>query len=171
VNLIDDTEATRWAATGTPAGKQVTVRLDPALPAQQVARVQVSAMIGPSDTPTGASRFSTLRQFQVLTCEAKGVDDCSQDSEFKLIYTSPSDAFPATAPRPRAPQLTLRSFTVPKTKATHVRLRVVMNQCTGGPAFAGEQDNDPGANTDCTTAAPVTASQTVRAAEFQVFSK
>src|SRR5206468_7119345 len=38
-NLIDDNEATRWVATGAPLGKQVTVRLDPSLPAQQIARV------------------------------------------------------------------------------------------------------------------------------------
>jgi len=165
-NLIDDNEATRWVATGDPAGKQVTVRLDPSLPAQQIARVEVSAMIGPGD-----NRFSALRQFQVLTCEAKGAVDCSQDGQFTLIYTSAADAFPSVAPRPRAPELITRSFDVPKTKATHVRFRVVTNQCTGGPDFAGEQDSDPRANTDCTTAGPASAAQTVRTAEFQVFSK
>ena len=165
-NLIDDNEATRWVASGDPAGKQVTVRLDPSLPAQQIARVEVSAMIGPGD-----NRFSALRQFQVLTCEAKGAVDCSQDGQFTLIYTSAADAFPSVAPRPRAPELITRSFDVPKTKATHVRFRVVTNQCTGGPDFAGEQDSDPRANTDCTTAGPASAAQTVRTAEFQVFSK
>jgi len=165
-NLIDDTEATRWTATGVPGGKQVTVRLDPSLPAQQIARVQVSALVGP-----GQSRFSALRQFQVLTCEAKGSVDCSQERQFTPIYTSPADAFPSVARRPRAPELIIRSFGVPKTKATHVRFRVVTSQCTGGPDYAGEQDLDPAANTDCATAAPVTASQTVRAAEFQAFSK
>jgi extracellular elastinolytic metalloproteinase len=96
--------------------------------------------------------------------------DCSQDSQFTLIYTSPADAFPAIAPRPRAPELIMRSFDVPQTKATHLRFRVVSSQCTGNPAYAGEQDNDPTANTDCATAAPDTASQTVRAAEFEAFS-
>jgi extracellular elastinolytic metalloproteinase len=165
-SLIDDSEATQWTATGTPAGKQVTIRFDPTKPAQQVARVQVSALIGP-----GQSRFSALRQFDVLTCEAKGKVDCSQDSQFTLIYTSPADAFPSVRPRPRAPELNIRSFDVPKTKATHIRLRVVSSQCTGFAGYAGEQDNDPRANTDCATAAPATASQTVRAAEFQAFSK
>jgi hypothetical protein len=164
--LIDDTEATQWTATGTPNGKQVTIRLDPKLPAQQIARVEVSALVGP-----GQSRFSALRQFQVLTCEAKGAVECSQDSQFTVIYTSPADAFPSVRPRPRAPELTIRSFDVPKTKATHVRFRVLSSQCTGFVGYAGEQDNDPGANTDCATAAPSTASQTVRAAEFQAFSK
>jgi hypothetical protein len=164
-SLIDDSEATQWTATGAPSGKQVTVRLDPTTPAQQIRRVQVSALIGP-----GQSRFSALRQFQVLACEAKGAVDCSQDSQFTLIYTSPADAFPAIAPRPRAPELIMRSFDVPQTKATHLRFRVVSSQCTGNPAYAGEQDNDPTANTDCATAAPDTASQTVRAAEFEAFS-
>jgi extracellular elastinolytic metalloproteinase len=165
-SLIDDSEATQWTATGAPAGKQVTVRLDPAKPAQQVRRVQVSAMIGPDQ-----SRFSALRQFEVLACEAKGAVDCSQDSQFTLIFTGPANAFPAVAPRPRAPELIMRSFAVPQTKATHLRFRVVSSQCTGSPAYAGEQDNDPRANTDCTTAAPTTASETVRAAEFEAFSR
>ena len=65
----------------------------------------------------------------------------------------------------------MRSFDVPQTKATHLRFRVVSSQCTGTPAYAGEQDNDTRADTDCATAAPATASQTVRAAEFEAFSK
>jgi hypothetical protein len=159
-------------ATGDPAGKQVTVRLDPSLPAQQIARVEVSAMIGPNTPPTpNDNRFSALRRFQVLTCEAKGAVDCSQDSQFTLIYTSPADAFPSVAPRPRAPELIIRSFDVPKTKATHVRFRVATTQCTGGPDFAGEQDNDPRAATDCATAGSSGAAQTVHTAEFEAFSK
>jgi hypothetical protein len=71
----------------------------------------------------------------------------------------------------RRRELIIRSFDVPKTKATHVRLVVLSNQCTGFAGYSGEQDNDPRANTDCATAAAATASQTVRAAEFQVFSK
>jgi extracellular elastinolytic metalloproteinase len=163
--LIDDTEGTQWTATGTPAGKQVTITLDPTKPAQQIRRIEVSALIGP-----GQSRFSALRQFQVLACEAKGSVDCSQDSQFSVVYTSPADAFPAVAPRPRAPELLLRSFDIPQTKATHLRFRVLTNQCAGTAGFAGEQDKDPRTNTDCATAAPTTSSQTVRAAEFEAFS-
>jgi hypothetical protein len=166
VNLIDDTEATQWTATGVPAGKQVTVRLDSTKPAQQIARIEVSALIGP-----GQSRFSAVRQFEVLTCEAKGAVECSQDSQFTLIYTSPPDAFPSVRPRPRAPELIIRSFVVPKTKATHIRFRVVSTQCTGFAGYAGEQDNDPRANSDCATAGPPTAAQTARAAEFEAFSR
>ena len=61
----------------------------------------------------------------------------------------------------------LRSFDIPDTNATHLRFEVVTNQCTGGPDFAGEQDADPRAGTDCTTNSP--QARIVRAAEFQVF--
>ena len=169
-NLIDDTEATRWTATGTPAGKQVTVG-STRPPAQQIARVEVSALIGPVlQGQTGESRFSAVRQFQVLTCEAKGAVDCSQDSQFTVIYTSPADAFPSIRPRPRAPEMIIRSFDVPKTKATHVRFRVISTQCTGFAGYAGEQDDDPRANTDCATAGSAAAAQTTHAAEFEAFS-
>jgi extracellular elastinolytic metalloproteinase len=86
-------------------------------------------------------------------------------------WRAPGDAFPSVRPRPRAPELIIRSFDVPKTQATHVRLVVLSSQCTGFAGYAGEQDNDPRANTDCATAAAAAASQTVHVAEFQVFSK
>ena len=63
--------------------------------------------------------------------------------------------------------LTVRSFALPATSATHLRLETVASQCTGGPQFAGEQDDDPRSSTDCTTAS--TAGDDVRAAEFQAF--
>jgi extracellular elastinolytic metalloproteinase len=115
------------------------------------------------------SRFTALRQFQILACEAKGAVDCSGDGDFTPIFTSSADAFPSVAPRPRAPDLMLRSFAVPQTKATHVRLVVLTNQCTGTPDYAGEQDADPRADTDCSTASP--AALAVRAAELQVFER
>jgi extracellular elastinolytic metalloproteinase len=79
------------------AGKQVTVRLDPSEASH--GRVQVSAMLrvntADANDPGGQNRFSALRQFQVWTCEAKGAVDCSQSSQFRLIFTSPADAFPS----------------------------------------------------------------------------
>ena len=83
--LIDDTEATNWASLGSAvAGKQVTVRLDPSKPWHQVARVQArSCEPGPDDPGRDTatqSRFSALRQFQVLTCQVKAGVDCTQDS-------------------------------------------------------------------------------------------
>jgi hypothetical protein len=72
---------------------------------------------------------------------------------------------------PRAPELIIRSFDGPKTQATHVRLVVLSTQCTGFAGYAGEQDNDPRANSDCATAEPAAASQTTHVDEFQVFSR
>ena len=177
--LIDDTEVTNWASLSGPvAGKQVTVRLDPSQASHQVRRVQVSAMLrvntADANDPGGQNRFTALRQFQVWTCEAKGAVDCSQSSQFTLIFTSQTDAFPSGVPRPRAPELIMRSFDVPQTKATHVRLAVVTNQCTGGPAYQGDQDDDPANSTDCdeTTLPGFNLNATrVRAAELQVFSQ
>ncbi|HEX8927384.1 MAG TPA: peptidase M36, partial [Actinomycetota bacterium] len=173
-NLIDDTEGTNWASlTGDVAGKQVTVRLDPSKNAQEIGRVQVSALLHPANPqdPGGdtgpQNRFSALRQFQLLTCTlGKGVD-CSQDSQFSLIYTSASDAFPSVAPRPVAPTLIMRSFNIPDVKASFLRLRVVTNQCTGQPAFRGDQDNDPANVTDCVQGSP--QGTIVRASELQAF--
>lgn len=169
--LIDDTEATNWASRGAGvAGRQVTVDLAGAT-AVEVRRVQVSAMLRPpitGDADAGTqNRFSALRQFEVLACDA-ATADCTQDGSFRVVYVSPADAFPSTMPRPRAPELIIRSFEVPRTTATHLRIRVLTSQCTGTPAYAGEQDNDPRSVTDCATGSP--AAGDVRAAEFQVFS-
>jgi len=174
--LIDDTEATNWAALGAAVqGRQVTVRLDPSAPSHRIGRVQVSAHLRPTDPAdpggdTGTqSRFSALRQFEILACEATAGVDCADAADFTVVFTSPASAFPAIAPRPRAPELIMRSFDIPRTRATHVRLRVLTNQCTGTPDYQGEQDNDPGAATDCTTASAQALN--VRAAELQVFGR
>ena len=66
----------------------------------------------------------------------------------------------------------LREFDIPNTKATHLRLVAVTSQCTGGPAFQGEQDADPTFTTDCDSNVAAGASRSfVRAAEFQAFSQ
>ena len=153
------------------AGKQVTVDL--AGDRQQVRRVQVSAMLRPpiaSDVDAGTqSRFSALRQFRVLACTATATVTCANAADFQRVYTSPANAFPSVAPRPRAPELIIRSFDIPRTTATHLRFEVVTNQCTGAPDYAGEQDADPRANTDCTTASPQALN--VRMAEVQAFTQ
>ena len=128
---------------------------------------------GDANDPGGQNRFTALRQFEIWTCRTTDTVDCSQDSQFKLIFTSPADAFPAGVPRPRAPELIMRSFDVKRTIATHVRLRVVTNQCTGGPAYQGDLDDDPANSTDCdqnTIAGLNVNGERVRAAELQVFS-
>jgi hypothetical protein len=75
-------------------------------------------------------------------------------------------------PRPTSGDLTLRSFDIPATTATHVQLRVLSNQCTGAPAY--QDDNDPTDNVNCDSGTfagePTTAGQNVRIAELQVFS-
>ncbi len=129
--LVDDDEATDWAVLGAQAvpvaGKGVTVDL--AGDVQQVRRVQVSALLRPANPadPGGdtlaQNRFTALRQFRVLACTASASTDCTAAADFRTVWTSPADAFPATRPRPVAPSLTLRSFEIPQTTATHLRLR------------------------------------------------
>ncbi|HET8953668.1 MAG TPA: M36 family metallopeptidase [Solirubrobacteraceae bacterium] len=171
--LIDETEATQWASLGRPVqGRQVTVRLDPSRPSVQVRRVQVSALLRPTDPadtgdPGSQARVSALRSFELLACDASSGGPCATDADFRVVYTSPADAFPSVAPRPRVPELIMRSFTIPRTKATHLRLRVVDNQCTGAPDYQGEQDQDPTAVTDCSDG--TTQDENVRAAELQAF--
>lgn len=170
-NLIDDTEATNWAAPGTVTGgnlsvdgTQVTVDLAGSS-AQRVKHVQVSAMLGP-----GQSRYSALRKFELWTCNDDTGADCAGGSGFTLLHSSIDNAFPGDAPRPVAPVLILREFDVKDANATHVRLVVKTNQCTGGPDFQGDQDTDPLNNADCDSNVAAGAGQAfVRAAELQVF--
>jgi extracellular elastinolytic metalloproteinase len=171
--LVDETEATDWASLTAPvAGRQVTVDLAGDAPVT-VRRVQVSTLLRPNINdpadPGGQNRFSALRQFEVLACDAATGADCAADASYRVVYTSPADAFPSTVPRPRAPELIMRSFGIPATAATHLRLRVVSSQCTGNPAYAGEQDADPRSTTDCATGSA--AAGQVRAAEFQAFAR
>ena len=105
----------------------------------------------------------------MLTCDAKGKVTCEQDADYRVTYTSPKDAFPGDVPRPVAPELKMRSFDIPQTSATHVRLEVVANQCQGGEQFAGEQDEDPDNDTDCTTA--YAGSSVIATTEFQVMRR
>jgi len=174
--LIDDSEETNWAALGrqpSVAGTQVTVDLGGG--ARLVDRVNVSALLRHKDPenagdPKGQNRFSALRAFEIWACNANvvGSDNCTADGSFARIFTSAADAFPGGIPRPLAPNLIFRTFDVTDTTATHVRLVVVTNQCTGGPAYAGEQDQDPANVTDC--GAGSEQDENVRAAELQVFS-
>ena len=183
-DLIDDTERTNWERIGAQPdirGSQVTVNLSGTV--QTVRRVQVSAMLQP-----GQNRFTALRQFELQTCLEDATNaNCTLPSGWKTQITSPADAFPGVAPRPASPDLLLRSFSLPAAvKATHVRIVVVTNQCTGSDAFQGEQDSDPANGTDCREGSPGTGSiiqligdlpqvlaprdNEVRIAELQVFS-
>jgi len=79
------------------------------------------------------------------------------------------------APRPRAPDLIMRTFAIPRTRATHVRLRALETQCTGQAAFRGDLDDDPRHDTDCVTGSTAlfgfSQGEIVRAAELQVFDR
>jgi extracellular elastinolytic metalloproteinase len=172
VNLArinDDTEGTDWASLDGVAGKQITIDLAGDQPVN-VQSVNVSALLRPAvtgDVDTGAqNRFSALRSFAILACNATNAD-CTQDSSYQEVYRSPADAFPGGAFRPVAPQLNLRTFNIHPTLATHLRVVVLSSQCTGNPLYAGEQDNDPRANTDCASASQFR--DQVRIAEVQVF--
>ena len=64
--------------------------------------------------------------------------------------------------------LLLRNFTFSPVKATHLRIVARNSQCTGGPAYQGEQDADPNNATDCNSAGPATT-RFVRVSEVQAF--
>ena len=122
--------------------------------------------------PQGSqSRFSALRQFELYACTAGGSSNptCAGDNDdgWRRILLSVKDAFPAVNPRPTVPTLNIRTFEVPTTTATHVRLVVLHNQCTGQRSYHGEQDNDESNPTECRGTA---AAQQVRAAELQILS-
>jgi extracellular elastinolytic metalloproteinase len=125
-------------------------------------------MLDPSDPDGDESRFTALRRFKVETCDGRTAN-CSLPTSWQALYTSPADAFPAIAPRPLAPDLTLRTFDVPNTVATQIRFTALDNQCTGGPDFQGEQDSDPLNATDCDTASD--KGTFLHAAEFEVFGQ
>jgi hypothetical protein len=140
--LIDDTERTSWdrrGATPNVRGSQVTVDLQGGV--QRIRRAQVSALL-----EVGMNRFTALRQFRI--------DVSTNGTTFREHYTSPTNAFPGFNPRPVAPEMILRSFSFPAVNASHVRIVVLENQCTGNTAFHGDQDSDPTSGSDCRLGSP-----------------
>lgn len=79
--IADDTEATDWASLDGVAGKQVTIDLA-GTGSQPVNQINVSALLRPAVTgdadPGTQNRFSALRSFELLACNAD-VADCSTD--------------------------------------------------------------------------------------------
>jgi uncharacterized repeat protein (TIGR01451 family) len=147
-HLIDDREATNWdePAGGPPVNDQqpqVTVDLAGMAP-RTINRAQVSALL-----EVGQNRFTPVRQFRLET-STNGVT-------FTPWITSAPNAFPGFNPRPVAPEMILRSFSGPSRSATHVRIVVLHNQCTGNADFQGKQDNDPLNPTDCRFGNPSSA--------------
>ena len=146
--LIDDTEATNWASLESAvAGKQVTVRLDPSKPWHQVARVQVSASCEPGFRTTRARYRDPEPLLGVAPVPGpdlpgEGGRDCTQDSRIQRVVHQRADVFLGGAATARS-ELLMKSFTVPKTNATFVRLRVLTNQCTGTPTTRATRTTTP----------------------------
>ena len=177
-SLIDGTENTNWGGVnGDGSNVDETspfVSVDLAGKKHRITRVNVSAMLNPSPPdgsevplaadPDSGSRFTALRKFALERCVRRCASD---DATWKRFYVSPGNAFPAMKPRPVGPNLIMRSFDVPNVRAAAIRLVAVENQCTGYAGYAGEQDNDPGNNTDCKTGSD--RGTIVHAAELQVF--
>jgi uncharacterized repeat protein (TIGR01451 family) len=115
--------------------------------------------------PSSENRFTALRQFRI--------DVSTDGATFTPVFTSAEDAFPGFNPRPVAPEMILRSFQLPSpVEATHVRIVVLDNQCTGDTDFQGTQDADPANPTDCTIGAPPAVAERdteVHIAELQAF--
>jgi extracellular elastinolytic metalloproteinase len=136
--------------------------------AKPVASIGVSALLDPNDPDADEGRFTALRRFTVSSCDGRTAN-CSLPTSWKPLYASPADAFPSVAPRPLAPDLTLRTFDVPDTTATQIRFTATQNQCTGAPDYQGEQDADPTNPTDCDTGSD--QGTFLHAAELEVFSQ
>ena len=170
-DLIDDTEATNWEFSGTPIeGRQVLIDL--AGGEHRVNQVKVGTLLLP-----GQNRFTALREFEVYACGESPRGDVVVGGvtyACQRVVNSQWDAFPSTPPRPVAPDMILRTWESGNGNATHVLFRVIDNQCTGQPAFQGEQDNDPAnTSTDCRigTLPPLPPRNTqVRTSEVQIFS-
>ncbi|GAB3440045.1 hypothetical protein GCM10027517_14090 [Phycicoccus ginsengisoli] len=160
--MTDGDEGTTATTVDAPTDAQKVFTIGLAGGRQVVRTVQVSAL----PQPGSAGRFQNLRQFRVRACDAKGTVTCDQDADYRVVYTSAPDAFPGAAPRPVAPELKMRSFTIPQTAATHLRFELLTNQCQGGPQFQGEQDDDPANATDCPTA--YSGSRKMAVSEVQV---
>lgn len=154
------------SAPSTPVeGVQVTIALDGK---QSFRLAKASAMLLP-----GQNRFTALRRFELYACTAGNpanpTCDGSTDAGWHRFLRSRPDAFPAPNPRPSAPDLTLRTFSIGHTSATHVKLVVLDNQCTGNSLYQGDQHDDPLAPTSDCRSTPV-GSDEVRAAELQLLT-
>ena len=168
--VADDTEATNWTgvAAGTVADGDLalTVNLAGTTP-RTVDRIQVSALLRAASPEQ--NRFTALRSFEIRTCLKTRTRSCAASAHFTRLGAV-YEPFAAVAPRPVTPDLDLRTIDLPNRKATHVRLVVLDNQCTGGDAYRGALETDPDHEADCVLGAPGVA-RTVRISEIQVFSR
>lgn len=164
--LIDDTETTVWAVDGRePSVKGASVTVDLAGDRRLVRSINVSTMLGPGQ----GSGFAAVRRFAIAVCTKTKTKKCTAAKDFRRIYRSKKNAFPAGRWRPIAPNLLLRTFNVPDRRATHVRFIVLTNHCIGAKVYRGEQDADPTYVTDCVEGSAHDLNG--RATELQVFTK
>ena len=175
-SLIDGTEATNWGGV-----ERRQRRRDPPVRRRRPGRAACTRPPGPGqrDAQPGAGepdRRAAGRRPRLgvalhgpAPVRARGAASgtARRRATWKRFYTSSADAFPAMRPRPVAPNLILRSFRVPTTRAAAIRFVALENQCTGFAGYAGEQDNDPTNNTDCKTGSD--RGTIVHAAELQVY--
>jgi len=163
--VTDDDEATNGAFSGQPvAGRAVTVAFTGKRTFQKIA---VSALHHPAQTlPENQGTEIEGRLLGVRAFDVQASGDGGRT--WQTVYRSSPDFFPSNAPRPTAPDLVLRSFSLPHpVTADAVRLVVRSNACTGGKDFNHEQEDDPTNPSDCRSTATNGTSVTVT--EFEVF--
>jgi hypothetical protein len=170
-SVTDDDEGTNDGQTDAPvAGRWIVIRLgNVGANGSAIKRLGVSAQLVP-----GNNRFTALRSFTAYVCRAgktPGNQTCdgSVSTGWTPLVAAPGNAFPSVNPRPVAPDLTLRYFDADHPAvATHLKLVVASNQCTGQASYQGDQDNDPANNADCSSS--IRASE-VHVAEVEVFGQ
>ncbi|MCW2615343.1 MAG: peptidase fungalysin, partial [Frankiales bacterium] len=169
-NVIDDSETTNGGFDGVAAAKPVagrTIDVDLAGGLNRITKVAVSALHHPVDPEVAGDfqgRVLGLRAFDLQASKDGG-------KTFRTVYRSPADFFPADLPRPVAPDLLLRTVTLPTpVVADHLRLVVRSNACTGQPQFHGGRKDavaEALAASDCRSVAA--NAQRVTVTELQAF--
>ncbi len=166
--VIDDTEESNSAFNGRPIkGRQIVVTFGTGMTTFD--KVAVSSLHHPAqDVTEGGGKEIEGRLIGIRAFDLQVSTDGGRT--FKTFYRSPADFFPAYRPRAVAPDLVLRTITLPKAVTGNaIRMVIRTNTCTGGPDFNHEQENDPTNPSDCRSVA--TNSTQVTVAEFQVFRK
>jgi len=101
-----------------------------------ITKVAVSALHHPVDPNVAGDfqgRLLGVRAFDLQASKDGG-------KTYSTVYRSPDDFFPANRPRPVAPDLNLRTVTLPRAvTADHLRMVIRSTQCTGGADFNGTQ--------------------------------
>ena len=166
--VIDDTEVTNGAFDAQPVkGRQVTVTFGTGMTTFD--KIAVSSLHHPAQAVTEGGgmeiegRLLGIRAFDLQVSKDGG-------RTFTTFYRSSDDFFPAFRPRAVAPDLLLRTITLPKAVTGNaIRMVIRSNTCTGGRDFNYEQENDLTTASDCRSVATNTTQVTVT--ELQVFRK